>query len=199
MYYFLVYCIKHNISAKSYLTKCEDNLVIVRNGELYEEGLCPNEDGEMEYSHMPVVFADIDAVFSEIGSWDISEMRNISIMTEEEYIIQTYGQSVWDLWRGKNNLIDRDGNPYDEDTSLPVGGGLDKRCDYNADALYAYYTLKNDEKIFNYLEEKGFELYRFCGDFDYFEWVKGNTRIVFESYDKKAGQYGYMHTEFIVA
>lgn len=95
-----------------------------------------------------------------------------------------------------NNYIDQYGNPYDHESgdSWPAGGGLDKRCDYNAEALYAYYVLKNQEAIAKFLKGRGFE---WEGGYDCAVWHKGNTDIYFECYDadNDGGLYGYLHTE----
>jgi hypothetical protein len=99
-----------------------------------------------------------------------------------------------------NDYIDRYGNPYDcEDPNAcwPAGGGLHKDCEFNADALYAYYVVKSREKIKEYLTSKGFELLLEMKDFQ--EWAKGNTRITFEDYDYSGELYGYLHTEVIDA
>ena len=97
-----------------------------------------------------------------------------------------------------NKYIDRYGNPYDcEDPEAcwPAGGGLHKDCEFNADALYAYYVVKSREKIKEYLTSKGFELLSEMKDFQ--EWAKGNTRITFEDYDNGGQLFGYMHTELV--
>ena len=91
-----------------------------------------------------------------------------------------------------NNYIDRDGNPY-TDESWPAGGGLHKDCEFNADALYAYYTMGNRYKIAYYLLSKGFKEILHGDDRE--EWVKGNTKIIYEGYGM--GLWGYMHTELI--
>ena len=52
--------------------------------------------------------------------------------------------------------IDREGNPYDEGSGLPAGGGLSKNCKHNADALYTYYIIKNRYDIRSYLTDRGF-------------------------------------------
>ena len=87
--------------------------------------------------------------------------------------------------------IDQYGHPYDEGSGMPVGGGLHKDCDYNADALYAYYAVKDREKIWDYLEKKGFSEVIHGSNEEV--WVKGNTRVTYESYID--GRWGYMHTE----
>ena len=95
-----------------------------------------------------------------------------------------------------NDYIDREGNPYDADDDehcWPAGGGLHKDCEYNADALYAYYVVKDRDKIFAYLTNKCFWLEDCQRAFEV--WRKGNTKIVFENYDTRAGLWGYMHTE----
>ena len=89
-----------------------------------------------------------------------------------------------------NYLVDRDGKPYIQDESWPAGGGLDRRCDYNKEALQAFDS-KDYDRI---LEENGFELVYDSG-YCVEAWEKGNTKIVFE--DRIDGLWGYVHTEFI--
>lgn len=91
-----------------------------------------------------------------------------------------------------NNYIDRDGNPY-TDESWPAGGGLHKDCEFNADALYAYYIVGDRYKIADYLKLKHFTRIMYSDDRE--EWVKGNTKIIYEGYGM--GLWGYMHTELI--
>lgn len=98
-----------------------------------------------------------------------------------------------------NDYIDQYGHPYDsedENACWPAGGGLHKDCDFNADALYAYYTIKDKDKIFDYLTAKGFFLFDYDDDFE--GWRKGNTEIIYECYDKGTHCWGYMHTELII-
>lgn len=97
-----------------------------------------------------------------------------------------------------NNYIDYNGNPYDsedDNACWPAGGGLHKDCEFNADALYAYYVMESREKITEYLTSKGFTPLT-QGD-DYEEWSKGNTMVVFEGYDNSGQLWGYMHTELV--
>jgi hypothetical protein len=97
-----------------------------------------------------------------------------------------------------NNYIDQYGNPYDSEDDKacwPAGGGLHKDCEFNADALYAYYTIGNRYKIADYLLSKGFKE-TLHGD-DEEVWVKGNTEVTYECYDKGAHLWGYMHTELV--
>ena len=97
-----------------------------------------------------------------------------------------------------NNYIDQYGNPYDSEDDKacwPAGGGLHKDCEFNADALYAYYTMGDRYKIADYLLSKGFKE-TLHGD-DEEVWVKGNTQVTYECYDKGAHLWGYMHTELI--
>lgn len=103
-----------------------------------------------------------------------------------------------DIEEVPNNYIDEYGNPYDsedEHACWPAGGGLHKDCEFNADALYAYYTIGNRYKIADYLLSKGFKE-TLHGD-DEEVWVKGNTEVTYECYDKGAHLWGYMHTELI--
>lgn len=116
------------------------------------------------------------------GCWEGTE-----IATEYETIVEEV----------ENNYIDQYGNPYDSESEncWPAGGGLHKDCEFNADALYAYYTLADRDKIEKYLFSKGF-LRVECRE-DWEQWVKGNTQIDYECYDKGAHLWGYMHTELI--
>ena len=97
----------------------------------------------------------------------------------------------------ENKYIDRNGEPYDPEGEhcWPAGGGLHRDCEYNSDALYAYYVMKDREKIFNYLSNKCFNLVQWAPNFEV--WRYGNTKILFECYDHKAKLWGYMHTELI--
>ena len=97
-----------------------------------------------------------------------------------------------------NDYIDRYGNPYDcedPDACWPAGGGLHKDCEFNADALYAYYVVKDRYKIADYLLSKGFKETLHGADEEI--WQKGNTEVTYESYDTGAHLWGYMHTEAI--
>ena len=96
----------------------------------------------------------------------------------------------------RNDYIDRYGNPYeanDPNASFPIGGGLHKDCEYNADALYAYYVVKDRHKIVDYLDSKGFHRVK-CGN-DVEVWIKGNTEVTYECYDKERNAWVRMHTE----
>jgi hypothetical protein len=100
----------------------------------------------------------------------------------------------------ENDYIDQYGNPYDSEDDKacwPAGGGLHKHCEFNADALYAYYVVKDRVRIAEYLTAKGFRAEK--GDEDYEVWAKGNTEVTYECYDKGANLWGYMHTELIIA
>ena len=93
-------------------------------------------------------------------------------------------------------LVDAEGKPYIEDESFPAGGGLDKRCSYNKEALHCFNDLENEDAITEYLESEGFEMLD-SPSMDYEVWEKGDTRIVFEVYDYRAHLWAYVHTEFI--
>ena len=97
----------------------------------------------------------------------------------------------------ENNYIDRNGFPYDSEGEhcWPAGGGLHKDCEFNSDALYAYYVMASREKITAYLTNKGFNPWMQAEHYE--EWVKGNTKIVFEEYDRTGHLFGYMHTELL--
>ena len=145
----------------------------------------------------------------------VKQLRTVTIKAESEE--QAY-EAAMDIavedegWDGKeydttyninmeevpNNYIDQYGNPYDsedEHACWPAGGGLHKDCEFNADALYAYYTLGDRYKIADYLLSKGFKE-TLHGD-DEEVWVKGNTEVTYEDYDNGGHLWGYMHTELI--
>ena len=143
----------------------------------------------------------------------VKQLRTVTIKAESEE--QAY-EAAMDIavedegWDGKeydttyninmeevpNNYIDQYGNPYDSEDDKacwPAGGGLHKDCEFNADALYAYYTIGDRYKIADYLRYKGFKRV-VLGDYEEV-WTKGNTEVSYESYVD--GMWGYMHTELI--
>ena len=144
----------------------------------------------------------------------VKQVRTITIKAENEH--QAYDAAI-DIavdnegWDGKdydtayeikmeevpNNYIDKYGNPYDSesDSCWPAGGGLHKDCEFNADALYAYYTLGDRYEIEKYLRRKGFK--RVVFDEHEEVWTKGNTEVTYEDYDNGGHLWGYMHTELI--
>ena len=145
----------------------------------------------------------------------VKQLRTVTIKAESEE--QAY-EAAMDIavedegWDGKeydttyninmeevpNNYIDQYGNPYDSEDDKacwPAGGGLHKDCEFNADALYAYYTIGDRYKIADYLLSKGFKE-TLHGD-DEEVWVKGNTEVTYEDYDNGGHLWGYMHTELI--
>ena len=145
----------------------------------------------------------------------VHQLRTITIKAENEERARDIATDIADKnegWEGTeyclevsthiekapNEYIDRYGNPYDsedENACWPAGGGLHKDCEFNADALYAYYVIKDRDKITDYLVSKRFKRIRWWCDEEI--WVKGNTKIVYESYDNGAQLWGYMHTELI--
>lgn len=135
----------------------------------------------------------IKAENAEKAKKDALEMAYDTDFSESEYDCDYQVHKPKEV---ENNYIDRNGKPYDADDDehcWPAGGGLHKDCEYNADALYAYYVVKDRDKIFAYLTNKCFWLEDCQRAFEV--WGKGNTKIVFENYDTRAGLWGYMHTE----
>lgn len=97
-----------------------------------------------------------------------------------------------------NDYVDWQGCPYDPDDEnhcWPAGGGLHKDCDYNAEALVAFYVMASRDRITTYLTNYGFT--PLTQSENYEEWAKGNTLIVFEAYDDSNPFWGYVHTELI--
>ena len=95
-------------------------------------------------------------------------------------------------------LMDAEGKEYKEDESFPAGGGLDRRCTYNGDALYCFYCLTKYTSICDYLVRTGWIQAYLNANMEC--WEKGDTRICFEILDCSdfyGGQWGYMHTEYI--
>lgn len=155
--------------------------------------------------------------FSVTINRTIHQVRTFDIKAENEeqaHVIAldtAYNNEGWD-WDGReydanyeikleevpNDYIDREGNPYDADDDehcWPAGGGLHKDCEYNADALYAYYTIGDRYKIADYLRSKGFKETLHGADEEV--WVKGNTEVTYECYDNGGHLWGYMHTELV--
>lgn len=156
-----------------------ENNVISDNGCEGFVGWC--EDGD--------VFEGTDAEIEQATALMKEVADKVDELTYNAFNTDGYGSN-----KGiDKNLIDKNGDPYLEDDSFPAGGGLDKRCDYNGDALYCYYQLRNRDTITNYLKAQGW------GDpihsDEHIEiWEKGNTKIYFEEYDF---QWAYVHTEFV--
>ena len=145
----------------------------------------------------------------------VKQLSTITIKAENEDMARAAAMDIAndeDEWKGNgyyaksdisieevpNEYIDRYGNPYDsedENACWPAGGGLHKDCEFNADALYAYYVAEGREKIAEYLTAKGFAMIMLHPDEEI--WKKGNTRVVFEDYDESGDMWGYMHTELI--
>lgn len=97
------------------------------------------------------------------------------------------------------DYVDWQGCPYDPDDEnhcWPAGGGLRKECDYNAEALVAFYVMGSREKIATYLTNYGFTPLTQAENYE--EWAKGNTLIVFEEYDASDMElWAYVHTELL--
>ena len=74
-------------------------------------------------------------------------------------------------------LIDEDGSKYNPETST-LSGGMDIRCDYNEEALFAYKTRKTIEEITAYLLSKGW----IKTTAPYHEFRKGNTTCFFDDW-----------------
>lgn len=131
---------------------------------------------------------------SEIAAkWKACKMAENDTFSEDcsDYSVSACEEVV-------NNYIDQYGNPYDSEDDKacwPAGGGLHKDCEFNADALYAYYVVESREEIAEYLTSKGFARIMWHPDEEI--WTKGNTRVIFENYAKPAKMWGYMHTELI--
>lgn len=105
-----------------------------------------------------------------------------------------YAKDMAKLYKDAVYLVDENGEPYVADESFPAGGGLDCRCDFNAEALHAFNDVGDRYEIREYLDGLGFEeIDTPSNDLEIYE--KGNTRIVLESYID--GMWGYIHTEYI--
>lgn len=80
-------------SVSDYLAKTKYSYVLI-------EGETPFMwDGD-EY---PVVFGSIDEVGNELSNWE-PPIKNISIITEEEYIKTYLGKEVWNKYVGENEF-----------------------------------------------------------------------------------------------
>jgi hypothetical protein len=139
----------------------------------------------------------LDAMYKSEDADEVRNLANIEAINDDfsdavttiEYVMGGIQEVE------ENPYIDQYGEPYDPESgdSLPAGGGLDKRCDYNAEALFAYYAVKNRDDIYDYLKKRGFRLSSASANCDVF--VKGNTGVWYESYAD--GMWGYMHTELV--
>lgn len=78
-------------------------------------------------------------------------------------------------------LIDEDGSKYNPQTST-LSGGMDIRCDYNEEALFAYKTKKSLPEITAYLLSKGWVK---THENTYHEFRKGNTICFFDDWQRE--------------
>lgn len=141
----------------------------------------------------------LDAMYKNEDADEVRNLANIEAINDDfsdaETTIEYVTGGIQEV--EENPYIDQYGHPYDHESgnSWPAGGGLHKDCDYNAEALYAYYVLKNRDAISEFLIGRGFEFMGGGREEDW--WRKGNTEIYFEGYDadNDGGLYGYLHTE----
>lgn len=136
---------------------------------------------------------EVKAESETIAKWKACKMAENDTFSEDcsDYSVSACEEVV-------NDYIDRYGNPYDSEDDKacwPAGGGLHKDCEFNADALYAYYVLGDREKIEKYLFSKGFKRTLYQPDIEI--WGKGNTEITYEDYAEGLNLWGYMYTELI--
>lgn len=89
-------------------------------------------------------------------------------------------------------LIDEDGSKYNPATSI-LSGGMDIRCDFNEEALFAYKTKKTIEAITEYLVNKGWVK---TPNVSYQEFRKGNTICFFDDWGDETEAYGCFGTEY---
>ena len=139
----------------------------------------------------------------EVSAEDASQAKNraFDMAMEDDYSGNEYDYEykVNTPQEIRNDYIDQYGNPYDSEdpnACLPAGGGLHRDCEFNADALYAFYVVKDRYRIGEYLLSKGFRNVKCENNFEM--WTKGNTKITYKCYDFVAGAWRYMHTEKII-
>ena len=89
-------------------------------------------------------------------------------------------------------LIDEDGSKYNPETSI-LSGGMDIRCDYNEEALFAYKTRDTLPQITEYLLSKGWVK---THGHTYHEFVKGNTACFFDDWNTEAFKFACFGTEY---
>ena len=89
-------------------------------------------------------------------------------------------------------LIDEDGSKYNPETSF-LSGGMDTRCDFNEEALFAYKTRKTLPLITAYLIDKGWVR---THENTYIEFRKGNTSVFFDDWCEELDMYRCFGTEY---
>ena len=89
-------------------------------------------------------------------------------------------------------LIDEDGSKYNPETSI-LNGGMDIRCDYNEEALFAYKTRKSLPEITAYLLSKGWVK---THENTYHEFRKGNTACFFDDWREDIKEFICFGTEY---
>lgn len=128
-----------------------------------------DEDGWITLSRSG--FGDIRFLLNEIR-WNIEYSDGYQPEEEDEFEF----------------IIDEDGSKYNPETSA-LSGGMDTRCDYNEEALYAYKVKKTLPEITSYLLGKGWAL---THEKTYVEFRKGNTSCFFDDFRDEDGFRGYV-------
>lgn len=91
--YFVAAAQEFGESVKEYLGKAKYNYVLV-------EGETPIMWDGGKY---PVIFGSITEVGNELSNWE-TPIKNISIITEEDYIKTYLGKEVWDKYMGEEEF-----------------------------------------------------------------------------------------------
>ena len=118
-------------SVKEYLNNTKSNLVIVDNGK----PLCW-KDGT------PVIFGSFDDVSAELSNWQMP-IKNISIITEEDYI-KTYLGDSWQVWYESNNSV-MESHAHDEELVRQINDAWKKNHKDFREILCALYRRDIDE------------------------------------------------------
>ena len=103
--YFVRWAKEFGDTITEYLDKTKFNYVII-------EGISPVVWHDGDDDGNPVVFGSVDDAFAELANWP--SIRNISIITEEDYI-KSYMGTAWDEWYG--NGEENDDYPIMDETN----------------------------------------------------------------------------------
>lgn len=143
-----------------------------------------NEDPNYDES---VVEGQIAQEVRDMGCEEDYDLYRHSVLVGYAYIIEYEGDSENpdDDDEFYKYLIDLDGKKYDPATSI-ISGGMDTRCDFNEEALYAYQTKHTPESVKEYLISKGWVK---THDSTYLEYHKGNTAVFFDDWREDDGPY----------
>lgn len=175
-------------SVSEYLSKTKYNYVIV-------EGTTPIL---WKGTNNPVIFGNVDEVGSELRNWPMP-IKNISIITEEEYI-KTYLGDAWERWTEDPNdsIMDEWGATHDLELIEKINHAWKKNREMFCPILCALYR-RDIEEI---TDSDAFQVTKWIGSWQYNEGVRNDNwtpymEMALEDMIKEWDTYAYTYLAHI--